>query len=314
MADNMEANIVLDGLFGLCVGDALGVPVEFREREYLRQNPVSKMSGFGTYNQPPGTWSDDSSLAFCLADSLCSGFDLEDIGKKFILWFDEAFWTPHRDVFDIGNATRGALKRIKNGVPAVEAGGTGEHSNGNGSLMRILPLVYHVRDMDLHQRVPLIEDVSAITHGHKRSKIACVIYLEMAINILKGMELEAAYEDMKRTITRLYSGEEELKRFGRLLEDDISRFCEKDIASSGYVVHTLEAALWCLLTGKRFSSTVLKAVNLGGDTDTTGAVAGGLAGLFYGYSSIPGSWIKKIARKDDITELANSLFESMDGK
>ncbi|MBN1412292.1 MAG: ADP-ribosylglycohydrolase family protein [Spirochaetales bacterium] len=304
----MSKNKILDGLFGLCVGDALGVPVEFKSREYLKGNPVKGMSGYGTHNQPPGTWSDDSSLAFCLADSLCNGYDLNDVADKSAAWYYNNLWTPYGEVFDIGNATRDAIERLKHDRDAPrDAGGRSEYSNGNGSLMRILPVAFMLKDKTIGQRVRMVSDVSSITHGHLRSVIACVIYIETALNILSGLDLKDACQKMKKPVIDFYSGEKELSHFSRILQNDISAYPENGIKSSGYVVHTLEASLWCLLTSRSYGETVLKAVNLGEDTDTTGAVAGGLAGLYYGMEGIPPEWVEPIARKDDIVELAERL-------
>lgn len=300
-------NKILDALFGLCVGDALGVPVEFKSREYLNKNPVTDMIGYGTHNQSPGTWSDDSSLAFCLADSLCSGYDLSDIADKFVGWYYDNLWIPHGEVFDIGNATSEAIERLKNGIAPQKAGGCSEYSNGNGSLMWILPLAFILQKTPFEKRVSIISDVSSITHGHLRSILACVIFIEMALNLLEGQDIQKAYQNMKKPIMEHYSGETELKHYSRILQGDISELQEDVIKSSGYVVHTLEASLWCLLTSQSYKETVLKAVNLGEDTDTTGAVAGGLAGLYYGFESIPLEWVGKIARNDDIRKLAERL-------
>jgi len=312
----MKRNKVLDGLFGLCVGDALGVPVEFTSRSRLKENPVTDMIGWGTHNQPPGTWSDDSSLAFCLAESLCNGFDLHDIADKFCKWLYEAYWTPHGVVFDVGNATQHAISRLKKGVNPVEAGGKDESSNGNGSLMRILPLAYYLEKSSKLQQFEITHQVSCLTHGHIRSQIACGMYIQLAINILNGHTPKLAYEIMKDVVLEYYSKQPytaELKNFARILESDISQLPEHSIKSSGYVVDTLEASMWALLNNNSYKDTVLAAVNLGGDTDTTGAVAGGLAGLYYGYDNIPGSWINMIARKDDIIELANKLDDKIYG-
>ena len=308
----MHQNPVADGLFGQCVGDALGVPVEFKSRYELCRYPVKDMIGYGTHHQPPGTWSDDSSLAFCLAESLCFGIDLRDIAKRFCHWLDEGYWTPYGTVFDIGIATREALFRLKHGTEPIEAGGTDERSNGNGSLMRILPLAYVVRNFEtLDQKYTLIHDVSALTHAHPRSQMACAIYIDMALHLLQGASPCVAYAALQRNIPAYYQHEpycRELPHFSAILQENIAEYQEAGIQSSGYVVHTLEASFWCLLTSSSYSETVLKAVNLGDDTDTTGAVAGGLAGIYYGIDQIPTAWLDKLARKDDIADLAQRLY------
>jgi ADP-ribosyl-[dinitrogen reductase] hydrolase len=306
----MQSNKVLGGLFGLCVGDALGVPVEFCSRKRLKEKPVTDMVGYGSHNQPPGTWSDDSSLAFCLAESLCHGFNLQDIADKFCKWLYEAYWTPHGNVFDVGVTTKNAIYRLKKGINPVEAGERIERSNGNGSLMRILPLAYYVENMDEDKKFEIIHQVSCLTHAHPRSQMACSIYIQMAINLLKGDTPKIAYEKMKNTIIDYYVNEpykRALPHFSRILQEDISKYSETEIESSAYVIHTLEASTWCLLKCNSYEETVLTAVNLGGDTDTTGAVAGGLAGIYYGFENIPTHWINQIARKDDIMKLANRL-------
>lgn len=312
----MKENRVKAGLFGLCVGDALGVPVEFLPRHVLKEHPVTGMMGYKVHNQPPGTWSDDSSLAFCLAESLVSGFDLRDMGRKFCQWFYEKKWTPHGRVFDIGTTTMYAINRLQQGgMDPVKAGLTGERSNGNGSLMRILPLAFYLEhEKDRAKQYQRVHDVSCLTHGHMRSRIACGIYIQYAINILKGMDLKNAYEKIKEQAGDFYSDDlytQEMTHFHRIMKSDISLLKEKDIRSDGYVVSTLEATLFCLLTSSSYAETVLKAVNLGNDTDTTGAVAGGIAGIYYGYDQIPGEWIEQIVKRSEIEYLAQKLAESI---
>lgn len=308
----MVENKVLDGLFGVCVGDALGVPVEFVSREKLKHAPVDRMIGFGCYNQPPGTWSDDSSMTFCLAKSLCRGYDIHDIADNFSEWLFDNHWTPHGKVFDVGTTTRVALGHIKKVEHPSMAGGMGEHDNGNGSLMRILPIAFHVKNLEDKKKFKIVSEVSAITHAHIRSIISCCIYVEILINLLKGKNKEDAYEDMKQGIINYFKNEkQELEFFNRILNDDIASFPKDEIESSGYVLDTLEASLWCFLNNISYKETVLTAVNLGGDTDTTGAVAGGLAGIYYGFEKIPKKWIEVIARKEEIIELASRLNNSM---
>lgn len=301
--------------FGLAVGDALGVPVEFKSRDYLVTTPVNGMTGFGTWNQPPGTWSDDSSLAFCLAESLTRGYDLNDISVNFIKWRSEGFWGAYHKVFDVGNTTYAAIGRLLKGISPVLAGGMDEGSNGNGSLMRIMPLVFHIKDMSIEERYTKVLEVSSITHAHFRSVLACFIYVEIAIQILNGDTIEKAYAGMQKTIHAFVKeqgfNEKEVNIFGRILSDNIGNHPVESIHSGGYVLHTLEASLWCLLNSNDYKEAVLKAVNLGGDTDTTACVAGGLAGLLYGYDAIPKEWINELARKTDIDDLSEKLYQNL---
>ena len=310
----MKRNKVLGGLLGLCIGDALGLPVEFKPRSALKATPVTDMIGYGTHNQPPGTWSDDSSLTFCLAESLCNGFNLRDIAAKFVKWLYEGYWTPYGEVFDAGNTTRTAITRLKEGVNPLKAGSTDEFSNGNGSLMRILPLAFYLEKSDIEQQFEITHQVSCLTHRHLRSQIACGIYIQVAINLLKGNTPKEAYESMKCTVSDYYSKWPyitELHHFNRIIESDISGLPEAAIKSSSYVVDTLEASLWCLLNSNSYPDTVLTAVNLGGDTDTLGAVTGGLAGIYYGYDGLPQKWVTRLARAKDIIELGERLYRAI---
>jgi ADP-ribosyl-[dinitrogen reductase] hydrolase len=306
-----HSSTIQSALFGVAVGDALGVPYEFKDREELEGNPASGMVGYGVHHQPAGTWSDDASLAFCLAEAMTRGFDLNTIARNVVTWYEEAYWTAHGHVFDVGNATDLAISRLKRGVSAELAGGTTEYDNGNGSLMRILPLLFHIKDKPMAERFELTRSVSAITHGHIRSVIACFYYLEFARHLLQGTDKHAAYSLLKTEIPHflkdLSTDPSELARFDRLLNRDIQQLEEDEIESSGYVVHTLEASIWCLLTTGTYSEAVLKAVNLGEDTDTTAAVTGGLAGLLYGYEQIPAAWIEPLARKEEIDDLCQRL-------
>ena len=316
---------IRSALFGVAVGDALGVPAEFKTREFLRENPITDMIGHGTHHQPPGTFSDDSSLTFCLADALTNGFDLHAIARNFVRWRDEGYWTAHGFVFDIGGTTRQAIGRLRKGVQPDLAGDAEERCNGNGSLMRILPLLFHLYDKPAGERFDLTRQVTSLTHRHIRSVIACFYYLEYARLLLQGSGKWEAYDTLRKEIpsflqTRHAEQSEipgflqtrqidpaEIARFDRLLKGYIAEEPEEAISGSGYVLHTLEASLWCLLTTGSYREAVLKAVNLGEDTDTTAAVTGGLAGLLYGVENIPGQWLLQLARHDDIEDLAERL-------
>jgi ADP-ribosyl-[dinitrogen reductase] hydrolase len=317
----MTATSIRAALLGLAVGDALGVPVEFISREVRRRDPVTGLRGYGTHGQSAGTWSDDSSLTFCLAETLASvGCNPIDAARRFVNWQDKSYWTAHGRVFDIGIATAEALQRVRRGVAPLQAGGKDEYSNGNGSLMRILPLVFAIKDWSITERFQAVREMSSITHAHIRSIMACFIYIEMARQLLSGHAVEQAFQEMQRVVNDFFQAEGtgselELRQFHRILENPygdyvikpLVTYAEAEIKSSGYVVHTLEAALWCLLKHDTYAATVLAAVNLGEDTDTTGAVAGGLAGLAYGEAGIPAEWLAGLARRADIENLAQRL-------
>ncbi|UPL51110.1 ADP-ribosylglycohydrolase family protein [Hymenobacter sublimis] len=302
-------------LLGLAVGDALGVPVEFQSRAARRLDPVVHMRAYGTHNQPAGTWSDDASLTFCLAETLAHGYDLGDLTRRFINWYEYGYWTPHGSVFDIGITTREALNRLQSVPGLILAGDTDEYSNGNGSLMRILPLAFYQLETSLASRFAAIFDVSAVTHGHIRSAVACFLYLEMARYLRAGLTPAPAYlrlcQEAPAQLLALNIPARETSYFERTLSGRLPDAPVSAINSGGYVLHTLEAALWCLLRYETFTETVLAAVNLGDDADTTGAVTGGLAGLCYGEAAIPPDWLHVLARRFDIEDLAHRMAANL---
>jgi ADP-ribosyl-[dinitrogen reductase] hydrolase len=307
----MKRDIYKDILLGVAVGDALGVPVEFCERTNVSQDPVNWMRGYGTYDVPAGTFSDDSSLTFCLAEALTTTFNLKGLADKFVAWLEQGYWTADGRVFDVGDATKMAIVDIKNGALPETAGGKEEWNNGNGSLMRILPILVLTKNLSREERFNLTREVSSITHGHIRSIMACDYYLEFALGLLKGEDKIAVYErlqvELKISWLNLGIDFDEIQKFERLLDSNISMLKEEVIESGGYVLHTLEASIWCLLTTESYSQAVLKAVNLGFDADTTAAVTGGLAGLLYGFESIPENWRSELRRKEDIEDLAKRM-------
>ncbi len=295
---------ILGGLYGSLIGDALGVPVEFKSRVDRVRDPVTGMRDYGTHNQPAGTWSDDGSLLLCTVESLAEkGFDSQDMGERFLNWFDQGRWSAHGRVFDIGNATRVALDRISLGTPAEQAGGHGEHDNGNGSLMRILPVPFASLECDLDSFCDRISRASAITHAHDRSKLACVLHGLFVRSLMKGESPAIAHAWATGEFRARYASHPEFPHFSAILDPNLASQREFTIQSSGYVLHTLIASIWSLLTTSSFSECVLKAVNLGDDTDTTGCVAGGLAGVLYGVDVIPDDWMKALPRQDELRTL-----------
>ena len=294
-------------LLGTAVADALGVPVEFKPRSVLKENPVTDMREYGTYHLPKGTWSDDTSLMLCLAESIVEGLDLNKLVQKFIAWKNDNYWTPRGWVFDIGIGTRIAIERLENGMTPELAGGFEEMDNGNGSLMRILPLITFTKGFTIEERFLWTKKVSSLTHAHIRSVMACFYYLEFAKKIMEGQDKWQVYKELQFELINYFESKNinplEINKLVRLLKEDISKNTEETIRSSGYVIDTLEASIWCLLTSNSYQEAVLKAVNLGGDTDTTGAVTGGLAALIYGIEKIPAEWLEVLARKEDIINL-----------
>ncbi|MBW1618924.1 ADP-ribosylglycohydrolase family protein [Empedobacter falsenii] len=306
---NFSKNI----LIGSAVGDALGVPVEFKSRQYLQQNPVTDMMGYGTYNMPPGTFSDDSSMMFCLAESLCNGYNVNDIAEKFQMWMHEGYWTADGEVFDVGISTRKAINRLRVVKNPIEAGSTSESDNGNGSLMRILPLAIFTKELSIDERCEIVKEVSSITHAHNRSVLACIYYIEFALNVLDAENLEEAYLNTNFWL-KLFLEENEIYKneftyFERILSGKLIDLKEDEIKSTGYVMDSLEASIWCLLHTSSYKDCVLKAVNLGHDTDTIACIAGGIAGIYYDAETIPTNWIEQLARVNDILHLAEQLEE-----
>lgn len=283
---------IYNGIMGLIVGDALGVPAEFKKPDTYK---ITDMIGYGTYNQPPGTWSDDSSMTLATLENLgrLKKIDLSDIMRNFYRWLYEGEFTPYGKVFDVGGATRRAIERYATGMPIGECGGKEITDNGNGALMRILPLAF------LNWNYEDICDVSGLTHAHSISQKTCLLYLSAADGIMRGDSCEKVIADICSDSWSETIGIRDTRELKR-----------EDVKSTGYVVDTLEAALWCLYNTDNYRDCVLTAVNLGDDTDTVAAVAGGLAGLMYGCGGKRGihkRWIEQIPKWDWIKDLCNQL-------
>lgn len=298
------------GIFGFCVGDMLGVPVEFSSRQERDADPVKELRAYGTYHQPFGSWSDDSSLMFCLVDALMCEDVLEQLKKNMIAYYKNGLFTPRGQMFDIGNSTRYAIENMERGIPAVECGGSTQQDNGNGSLMRILPLAYLRGKKKDEEYVQLIEDVSSLTHRHKRSKLACIIYVIFASQIYNGFGKADAL-DYALAFAHKYCAKEyreELPYYKNVFNKAIIKADRNRISSTGYVVDTLEAVIWSFFNTDSYEESVLTAINLGGDTDTIAALVGGLAGVYYGFQRIPDIWIQNILKKKEIANLVSEYF------
>ena len=306
----IKRNIWLDGIMGVVVGDALGVPVEFYSQEELTEAPVMGMEGYGTYNMPAGTWSDDSSMALATLDSLRNGYDLKDIMDKFVDWYEKGKYTPHGKVFDVGLTCESAISAYMNGTDLNSCGKCEAYDNGNGSLMRIMPICLYMYEKQKEEGISddevikVVHEVSALTHGHLRSKIACGIYFYIIRNILDGKgslseRVQAGVSEAWAYYEREPEGAIEVEYYGRIKDiETLKSLPREEIHGYGYVVPTIEAALWSLVKSESYAEAALTAVNIGNDTDTVAAIAGGLAGLYYGYEGIPGEWLAEIACRE----------------
>ena len=307
-------------LIGFATADAIGVPVEGYKSEKLKNDPVKNMRGFGSWNQPAGTWSDDTSLTIATMESIArlKKIDYDDIMNNFVKWYDNGEFTVD-GLFDVGITTRRGIRNFKNGVSATESGPNGEYDNGNGSLMRIMPVaiyLYSIYGNNFNaDAMDIIHNVSSLTHGHEISQMACGIYCLIAAELLEG-------KSIKESITiglskgKDYYGKNEdfakyMKNFTKLYDDNFAKLPEKYIMSGGYVMESIEAAIWCLLNTSDFKSLILKAVNRGHDTDTTAAITAGLGGLAYDVEDLPKEWTNTLRKKEYLEIIEESFFNSL---
>lgn len=307
----------INGIIGLAIGDAMGVPLEFCIREKLMENITTTMKGYGSHNVPKGSWSDDTSMTLATIDSIVQKeeVDIFDIANKFIMWMREAKYTPEGRVFDIGRTTLQALATCELNVEnALNSGKTGEMDNGNGSLMRILPIAYYCFSKKYNNELILeiVRKVSAITHAHEISIMGCYIYVCYAIELLKGINKNKAYKNIKKLDYTMFS-QDTINRYDRILNKNISKLKMNEISSQGYIVSTLEATFWVLLNTDSYNQSIIGAINLGNDTDTVGACTGGLAGILYGADTINQDWKNDLIKYDYIVNLCNEFNKVLNG-
>ena len=318
-------NFWKNAIMGVVIGDALGCPVQYSNRETISQHPVTDMIGYGTFNLPAGSWTNASSLTLAILDSIrmTDKLDLNHIMDNFVSWMYDGDFTPFGHAFDIGRGTMQAIKAYKQHRNPHQCGSYDEQSN-NGSLMHIMPACIYCYEQGLSDQDAIreIHDVGSLTHAHIRSNIACGLYYFMVKAIISGKafalkdRLQEGLDNGFSYYEKALSDYENLEHYHRLR--NLSKFAEtreRDIRSSGYVVDTLEAAVWSLLVTDSFESALLKAVNLGDDSNTVGAVTGGLAGLGYSLSNLFGvksKWIDAIQRKEWIEQLCDEVNDRIE--
>lgn len=318
-------NLVLDAILGLAIGDALGAENEFHSRDEIKKHPILSMPLESLYT-------DDTSMNLCLLDALIDRktIDFKAIMDNFILWVGSGAFTPQGKAFGMGLIVMDALERYMLSKNPLTSGSTGEFDNGNGALMRILPISFYLFEHYQGDFLSSLEgfkvacQTAAITHAHPRNITAVIIYLAIAEDLIharlsKGAPLtflqfrKAILKGSKRSIAFLEKNplyRSQVPYFSKFFENPktkkmhLETFREPEIKSSGYVVDTLEAAVWGCLTSPDYKTCVLKTANLGDDADTVAAVAGGLAGLAYGEKAFPSEWLKNMVDLTTIKELS----------
>ena len=288
-------------LLGLAIGDAIGTTVEFRPRGTFAR--VTDMVGGGPFGLEPGQWTDDTAMALCLAASLLErkGSDPRDQMKRYVRWFREGYLSCTGTCFDIGNTVRQALVRFESGGDPF-CGSADPRSAGNGCIMRLAPVALFYWSADSHAEQAAVVSCRT-THGATECVDACRLLARMLVRATRG----ATKDDVLFADREYFDGH---SKVGRIAAGDYAGKSADEISGSGYVISCLEAALWCFHSTDTFADAVLAAANLGEDADTTAAVCGQVAGAYYGESAMPAHWLARLAWRDRIGDLAQSISSS----
>jgi ADP-ribosyl-[dinitrogen reductase] hydrolase len=286
-------------LLGLTVGDAVGTTLEFKRPGTFE--PIDDMVGGGPFKLEPGQWTDDTSMALCLATSLieCNGFDADDQMRRYCRWWHDGYLGSTGKCFDIGGTVSAALQRFEaTGNPF--AGSTDPDTAGNGSIMRLAPIpMFCAQDIDAAEHYAA--ESSRTTHGAIECVDACRLLARILIRALRGeSKADVLLADADRPVFT--------ERIATIARGDYRRKPANEIHGTGYVVQSLEAALWAFESTTTFRDAILSAANLGDDADTTAAICGQVAGAFYGDQGIPAQWLVRLASREDITALADRLY------
>lgn len=293
-------------LMGLAAGDALGTTLEFSVRG--RFEPISDMVGGGPFGLEAGQWTDDTSMALCLAESLVEqqGFDPADQMDRCLRWYLEGHLSSTGRAFDIGNTIADALFRYRE-TKNPFSGRISPHIGGNGSLMRLAPIPLAFAD-EPDKAIHLAGEMSRTTHGAPEPVDACRYYTGLILGALAGQSKEAILGTRFSPLGDSWDQSALSPRIDEVAAGSFKHKEPPDIRGTGYVVEAMEAALWAFWNSDDFREGALKAVNLGEDADTTGAIYGQLAGAYYGIDAVPETWREKIALSDRILELSDALF------
>lgn len=297
----------IGSLIGLAVGDALGATIEFQTRGNFE--PIKIIVGGGTFNLRPGEWTDDTSMALCLADSLleCNGFNPTNQMEKYLKWYEEGYLSSTGICFDIGNTVVSAIKRFKiSGEPY--SGSSEPYTAGNGSLMRLspIPLMYA---HSFEQTISYAAQSSKTTHGALEAVDACRYYAALIYGAVNGEPKDTLLSELYTPVPNYWQNNPLTNKIKDIASGSYKIKKEPDIQGIGYVVKSIEAALWSFYNTNNFKDGALLAVNLGDDADTTGAIYAQLAGAYYGINAIPSTWQNVIHEKDLIIKYASDLYQ-----
>jgi ADP-ribosylglycohydrolase len=304
--DERTRDRCIGAVVGLAVGDALGTTLEFKRPGSF--TPIDDMVGGGPFNLEPGFWTDDTSMALCLAESLaeCTAFDAADQMQRYLRWYKDGHWSSTGACFDIGNATREALASFAlSGDPC--SGSTSPLKAGNGSLMRLAPVPVFFRD-NPELAISFAAESSRTTHGAETAVDACRYFAGLIVGALQGLPKQQLLAERFHPVRGQWSRGELHPEIEEVATGSFLRREPPQIRGTGFVVQSLEAALWAVARGEDFRSGALLAVNLGDDADTTGAIYGQLAGAHYGVDGIPAHWVAALAKRDQIRQLASRLI------
>lgn len=315
MKKNKKIDKVWGGIFGLLVGDALGVPYEFHEKKSIP--PIARIEyipplGFSrSYPDVlPGTWSDDGAQALCLLESLldCKRFCLEDFAEKILDWYENGRWAVDSTVFDVGVQTGKALTELKFGASPYKIGYLYPDGKGNGALMRVLPLALWSlwNEEDKEALIQNAHTQCLVTHGHVCNQVCCALYCLIASELYQGISFSKAYTNALENLQQYYQEFPEHKY-------ELERCISLDEGfGKGYVVDSLRSACMIMRQAESYEEAVKQAVALGNDTDTTACITGGLAGIYFGYKAIPERFIRDLRDKKRVEQLLERMTKHMD--
>jgi ADP-ribosylglycohydrolase len=313
-------------VWGFVIGDALGVPYEFSTRVEMTSSPITDMIGFRSHNQEAGSWSDDSSMMLCVLSWLIEEGDKSDeywlltgrqqqhkLALKFLDWYQHGNYTSNGSLFDIGITTQKALENFGSGKPVQDCGINIEKlACGNGSLMRVLPIAIFFIDKQISTRFLMVSRTGSITHNTLLTAHCSLFYVEFLVKLLNGFNKEDALQHAREALSYVFRQTDDihdasdLKPWKRIFKSDFIKLPQDSIRSGTYVIDTLEAVIWTFMNTNSYTEAVLAAINLGGDTDTIGALTGGLAGCYY-EGGIPGKWKEKVLNKGFIDSMLHNI-------